>query len=241
MRKFIVFVFCVVGMVGLGYAQLFNPETEVKRFLDNYTKDSTADRGPLYAKRAGWFNDSVKIRDLKIRTIEIYKFKHIFLDAYPDTVPLSELIQPSGHWFVLVMAHNKPLYQLLLRNLTGEPEFVGMSYLESGSRIRKMWELLLDTYPESSGINPVFFSRYGWIVGFKECFLYFEQKGPRKIYYLRTGRSSDSLSELFPSSITTLDDSKKLVDYWKKQGINEVGLSREERERRRNKEANRLN
>ena len=245
MRRLVAVVFCVVSMAGLGYAQHgvlkeIPKETraaEVKIFLDNYSKDSTAKYGPLYAKRAGHFNDSVKIRDLKTRTIEIYDFKHTFLEAHPDTIPFSELIQPSGYWFVMVMAHNKPLYQLALRNLTGEPEFVGMVYLGPNSKSSKMWELLLETYPESSGINPVFFSPYGWAFGSKERFLYFEQKGPRKIYYLRTGRLSDPLAELFPSSIKTLDDSKKLVEYWKKRGLNEVGLSWDEIDRRRAQEA----
>ena len=43
-------------------------------------------------------------------------------------------------------------------------------------------------YPESAGINPVFFSRSGIPFIPEESFFYFKQKGPRKIRYLGRGR-----------------------------------------------------
>jgi len=207
-------------MASGGYAQ--EMPKEVTRFLDNYFKDSTVQWGPLYAKKKDRFNDSVKIKDLRMRVLEVYVHKHIFLNDYPDTVSFSEFIEPSGSWLVLIMAHNKPLYQLELINTTGGPEFVGMAYLESGTKFREMWELLLKYYPASTGINPVLFAPYGGMSS-SRSFLYFKQLGSRKIYYRRSHYENDPLEELFPASIETLDDSKKLIEYWKKQGLNEIG------------------
>ena len=38
-----------------------------------------------------------------------------------------------------------------------KPMCIGSGSLTSGSTPRKMWEQLLKAYPESTGINPVFF------------------------------------------------------------------------------------
>ena len=71
------------------------------------------------------------------------------------------------------------------------------------------------------------------MVGKEERFLYFRQKGPGKICYIKPGYSGDDLSALFSGSMENLDDSRVLMDYWKKRGINEVGISVEEMQRRR--------
>ena len=239
MQKFIVFVFCVVvGMVVLGYARDDVPK-EIMDFLENQI-DQYNIRGLLSAKESGQVHDSVQIKDLKIeRIIQIYKLKHIFLDSYIDTVSFSEIIEPSGKWFVLITANNKPIYDLYLDNSKGEPKYVGMGHLNPNSTYRNMWNLLLKTYPESTGINPVLFSQYGSFPFEKEDrFLYFKQKGPRKIFSLRFGRrSGNPLDTLFTGSIETLDDSKKLMEHWKRKGLNEVGITPDELERRRAQEA----
>jgi hypothetical protein len=214
-------------MVVGGYAQVMpkNMPENVKRFLENYVNDSTARWGPKEALRSGDFaKESIQIEDLKVgRVLEIYQLKHIFLNDIPDTIPFSEIIEPTGYWFVLITAHDKPLYQLLLKNTEGELKFIGMNFLTPGFPVVYMWNQLLKTYPESTGINPVFFSRYGFAGGSRERILYFEQKGPRKIYYATLKLKNDPLDILLPNSIETLNDSRKLIEYWKKQGLNEVG------------------
>lgn len=214
MVKFIAVVFCVVSMMGLGYAQHGVPR-EVIRFAEDYIKDS---ENHSFGKRVGIVNDpTVELQDLRVgRAIEVYTLKkNISIDAYPDTVDFSEIIESSGHWFVLIMAHNKPLYPLTVNYSTGNAIFAGRSSLGSGI----MWKLLSENYPESTGINPIYFSRFGYLDGGYESFLYFKQKGPRKIYHLsaRFSEEGDSLRAQFTGSIKTLDDSRKLVGYWKKQ------------------------
>jgi hypothetical protein len=223
MRKFMAFVFLILGVASIGYAQREMPE-EVKKFLENYFEDTTIDHSFLRAQRAGFIREPVQIKDLRMITLEVYQLKHIFLDAYPDTVPFSEIIEPTGHWIALITANNKALYEVFLKNSEEGPRTIGMAPLTRGMPPEYMWEQLLKVNPESTGINPVFFSRYGHILGSRENILYFEQKGPRKIFYIRSRGDDVALRSRFTAPIETLDDSKKLIEYWKKQGLNEVGI-----------------
>ncbi|MDR0306070.1 MAG: hypothetical protein LBI42_04440 [Chitinispirillales bacterium] len=217
MRKLIVFAFFAVGMVGGGYPQEI--PKELMRLVENNVKDTdpNARYGFLRAKRAGFIKgsiDSIHIQDLRVRVLQMYRFKHVFLEAYPDSVDFGKIIEPSGYWRVLVMAQRKPLYEVYLRDSLKVPVFAGMASLPSnGSHI---WDPLLKDYPESTRVNPVLFSKSG--VPFfnrDDFFLYFKHKNSRKIRYLKDRFGDQSLE--------TLDDSKELIRYWKKQGLNEVG------------------
>jgi hypothetical protein len=222
MQRLVALMLFVVGAAGWGHAQEMPPD--VKKFLDNYTKDSTARFGPLHTK-GRYFADSIQIEDLRLRAVEVYTIKqNISIDAYPDTVAFSEIIRPSGFWRVLVTAHDKPLYELLMIVETTWPRFVqGSIPVPLYSNLRDpMWEPLLEAYPVSTGINPVYVITDIFFLGGRgDYFLYFKQKGPRKIYYIRQGFRNDQLEELFPASISikTLDDSKKLIRYLKEHGI----------------------
>jgi len=192
---------------------------EIMDFLDDYVKDSTVNYlgGALAARNSGRLGDSVKIKDLKVeRILQMYRLKDVSLNDYPDTVSFSEIIQPVGYWYVLITAHNKPLYQLVLDNTKERPEFI----MSSSGYNKELWEPLLKYYPKQTEINPIFFARVNFLSSFREGFLYFEQKGPRKVHYLKPGFVNDTLSVLFPNPITALDDSKKLIRYWKDKGLN---------------------
>jgi hypothetical protein len=217
----------MASMAGMGYTQEI-PQ-EVKTFLENYLKNATersnAEKGLDFARRSDPSNEWIKtlqVKDLSVgKVLEAYKFKRIDFTAYPDTVPFSEIIEPSGHWHVLIMGQNKPLYELTLHNSNGILKYVGRGSI--GSTKEKIWDPLLKTYPESTGINPVLVSTRGggFLLYHGDCFLYFKQKGPRKVYYIRTsGPETGSLSKLFSSSMGTLDDSRKYVEFRKKQELN---------------------
>jgi len=242
MRKSLIFALIAVAMAwGVGYAQEMPPE--VKAFLDNYTTDSTAPMGPLYAKSKGYFDDSTPIKDLKWRAIQAYRIKRkISLDKYPDTVALSEIIEPNQFWYVLIIAYGKPLYVLELTNKERQPRFFTLWLPASnpGAEFKNsVWAPLLEVYPVSTGINPIFIEVFSVTyeamqshsVGFGgfviDRFFYFKQKGLRKIYYIGSNSTerTDSLKRaVFTASLKTLDDSKKLVRFWKdiwKQILNE--------------------
>jgi len=221
-----VVAFLVIGMVSAGYG--YELEADVKRFLDNYVKDSTADNGRfLRYKKMGIIPASVELKDLRFRAIQIYGFKILPLDEislaeYPDTVALSEIIWPTDQWLVLVMAHNKPLYTLeLVRRGDGGLEFIGAGVPTPGhSYQHPMWISLLKYYPESTGINPVLvttlpFLGPAFLHG--DRFLYFPQKGPRKIYHISHGRRrAGPPPPQFTGSMENLDDSKKFIAHSRK-------------------------
>ncbi len=217
----------------MGYAQEMPPE--VKAFLDNYTTDSTAPMGPLYAKSKGYFDDSTPIKDLKWRAIQVYNLKDISIDEYPDTVALSEIIEPIPFWHVFIMAYGKPLYKLrLITNKDGPPKIFNDRLPLTNPRVEfrdSVWVPLLKAYPASTGINPVFvevpFAMFGYKISSRMGYggknmdqvFYFKQKGPRKIYYIGSDGGSeknDTVGKtLFTASLETLDDSKNLVKRWK--------------------------
>jgi hypothetical protein len=231
MRKVIaVAVFLMVGVIGSGYAQEI-PE-EVIRALDNYLKDSTAVLGPLQHRRRGTIPADVQIKDLRFRVLKTYNFKNISLRDYPDTVALSEVIEPTGWWHVLVMAHNKPLYEF---SLDHELRATNMAIpAPIGSEFKcKMWIPLLEKYPESAGITPVIVGFYDHTINRSLSFLYFEQLGSRKIYHCTRGSYDPRIDSLFTGTIENLDDSRILVEYLKKHDIVKEGERLCPRERHR--------
>ena len=226
MRKCIVSVLLVIGIAAVGHAQ--EMPIEIKNFLDNYIKDSTAKYGPLEYKKRGIIPKSIQIKDLRLRAIQVYGFKMFSLDEislveYSDTVDFSEIIMPTNRWRILVMAHSKPLYEFWVEKRDGKLEFGGSSFPSPGSSFEcPMWEPLLEIYPESTGINPVFVTTFPSFMLYNRGinFLYFKQKGSRKVHYIKRtyGKpEKDTLATLFNGSMENLDDSRKLLAYRRKQ------------------------
>jgi hypothetical protein len=236
-KRFITQLTLIVALLALtavGEGSVYAQEVpkEIKLFLENYNKDSTVEGGPLHAKKSRFLSDTVKIKDVSVgRVLQRYKFKHVFLDEYPDTIAFSEIIEPSGSWCVLITAHGKPAYELWLKldKTSGKVRFAGMSELspEGG-----MWSELEKAYPVSSGINPLYFTMFD-----SPYLLYFKQLGPRKLcYYYIGGVKDERLAERFPGPIGNLGDSRRYIEYLKMKGINEIGMSREQLEDKRRQE-----
>jgi hypothetical protein len=233
MKKCIVLVFFVIGVASVGYAREI--PVEVKRFLEDHVKDSTSDSGPLSAKAWGFLDNAVQLKDVRVeRILKGYKFKHVFLDEYPDTVHFSEIIEPSGDWRALITGNGKPAYELCitLDKLTGKVRYAGKIKLPPDGGA--MWRSLLKVYPESTGINPIYIS-YN-----TQFLLYFQEIGSKKLCYSNRGISNyEILAEWLPcpqSATDTLSDSKRFIEYLRMRGINEVGMSRERIEERRRQE-----
>ena len=222
MRKIIVVVFLMVCMTGDGYAQQM--PVEVKNYMENYFKSSRAEIKLSNIKSKSLSSDwvqTVYVEDLRVgRVLEMYITKEISLEKYSDTVSFSEIIQPYGQWRVLITAHNKPLYQITVGYLDGKIDFLMGG---SGKYDKDFWDPLLEAYPESTGVNPVLVTTDHTMFGFGndgDWFLYFNQKGPRKIHHVKRSwaRSNVELDTLFSGSIKDLDDSRKFVRYKKRGG-----------------------
>jgi hypothetical protein len=222
MQKLTVVVFLVVGMMGGGYAQKM--PVEVRDFMEGYFKSPRAENALSSIKSNSLLPDwvqTVQVEDLRVgRVLEVYYIEEISLETYPDTVSFSEIIRPYGQWRVLIMAHNKPLYQITVVNWDdGEIKF----FMRSDTYDKGLWDPLLEAYPESTGINPVLVTTDNTPLGFGnrgDWFLYFKQKGPRKVHYVRRERARPNveLETLFSSSIRTLDDSREFVRHKKRGG-----------------------
>lgn len=231
MRKLMFFAFLMMGIVGGGYTQ--EVPNEIKMFLENYNKDSTVEGGPLYAKKSRFLSDTVKIKDVRVgRILQEYAFKHVFLDAYPDTVDFSEIIEPTGRWFVLITVRSKPAYELWLRldKTEGKVIYAGMSEISPDGG---MWGVLEKAYPVSMGINPIYLTMFN-----NPYLLYFKQIGPRKLCYYGAGVKDEHLAERLPGPIGILGDSKRFIEYLRAQGVNEIGMSRERMLEKRRQESN---
>lgn len=182
---------------------------EIIEIINNYSKDSTAEYGFLFAKKWLHLSSSAQLKDIKIgKPIQEFGVKYSALDTCSDTVSLNEIIEAKDSWHIPIMIGDQPAYELELRKKSGNWRFSKMSDLPTGN----MWDQLRFAYPESSGIKPVL------VVDGLSKYFYFKQKGPRKIYYIRSGYQNDSLEMVTPGSISALSDSKKLIQHWKKQG-----------------------
>jgi hypothetical protein len=234
MRNVLSLLVAILALTAVGEGSVYAQEVpkEIKMFLENYNKDSTVEGGPLYAKSSRFLSDTVRIKDVGVgRVLQGYKIKHVFLNEYPDTVAFSELIEPTGKWYVLITAHGKPAYELWLRldKISGKVRYAGMSTVAPDGG---MWGELEKAYPVSTGINPLYFTTFD-----NPYLLYFKQLGPRKLYYCYTGVVKDErLAERFPGPMGNLGDSKLYIEYLKMQGLNEIGMSREQWEEKRKQE-----
>jgi hypothetical protein len=182
---------------------------EVQSIIDDYVKDSTADCGFLFAKK--WLHLDNSIESNKIRTgipIQEFGINYSFLDTCKDSISFGTIILPKDIWILPICYKDKVIYEVQISKYSGSWKMVGTSELATGN----VWEMLIKIYSDSSIIRPVL------VVDGLNKFLYFPQKGKRKVYYIRPGWKNDTLATVLPGSLESLNDSKELVKYWKKIG-----------------------
>jgi len=207
MRRQFLFPFLIVGMASWCYAQ--NAPKEVMEIMKNYVKDSTAEFGFVSAKKWLLLGDSINAADIEVGIpIQQFVVKYSMLHTCSDSIPFNELLEPEDLWIIPIRAKGRWLYEVTLSKASGTWRFSKMNDLLPDN----MWKQLRSAYPESTGISPVL------IVDGLSKYLYFSQKGSRKIFYVRPGFQNDSLENVTPGSLNTLADSKQLVKHWKKIG-----------------------
>ena len=183
---------------------------EVQRIMDNYKKDSTAEWGFKDAQKFLELDKSIKSCEITVGSP--FQVFHILVDSLekaPDTVPVMSIVKP-GNWHIPISVDGKYVYGLVVSNYGHPWQIVGM-----GGFLLKQWQDLRKKWPETSGVNPI-------VVKFgKTCFLHFPQKGSRNLFYLRPGYEDDSLAIIASNSLDTLDDSRTIFNYLKKERIKE--------------------
>jgi len=207
MRKQIAVLFLLAGMACLCHAQ--NVPKEVMEIMKDYVKDSTAEDGFLTAKHWLKNSESISAADIEVGIpIQEYRIRYSMLDTCTDTIPFYRLLEPKDYWIFPVKSKDRYLYEVNVSKFEGKWHISGRAELPSDN----MWHQLRSAFPESSGVNPML------VVDGISKYLYFKQKGLRKIYYIKPGFQNDSLEMVTTSSMSALDDTKKLVRHWKKQG-----------------------
>jgi hypothetical protein len=207
MRKQIAGILLLASMASWCYGQY--AAKEVMEIMKDYVSDSTAEDGFLSAKH--WLKniESISAADIEVgQPIQEYRIKYNMLDTCADSIPFYKLLEPKDYWIFPIRTKDRYLYEVNVSKFEGKWHISGRAELPSDN----MWQQLRSAFPESTGINPML------VVDGLSKYLYFKQKGLRKIYYIKPGFQNDSLEMVTTSSMSALDDTKKLLRHWKKKG-----------------------
>ncbi len=182
---------------------------EVQDIIDNYTKDSTIEYGFAFAKKWLHLPDSIEFKGINTGIpIQQHRVRYALLDSCKDSISFDKLIYPDDYWVIPISYNDKFIYEVYASKSTGIWRLSQMGDLPTDNH----WDKLHRVFPKSCGISPIL------VKDGLNKFLYFPHISKRKVYYIRPGWENDSLAILLNGSFENLDDSKKLVNYWKKKG-----------------------
>ncbi len=216
MRKHLLCLILAAGMAGPSHAREV-PEG-VQRMIDTLLTDSMTDCGLAYTKRVLHLDSGLQLSDIEAGVpLEKYIFRYAALDTCDVNAPVQELIEPANVWLVPIRTRTKEryLYYVEVYKKGDVWKRIGM-----GEGDRGIWQRLRKAYPESTGVNPILVSYCG------QDFLHFPQKGVRNLFsvqHLRMNRKETSSREKgtpyanMSYSLDTLDDSRPVVRYLKRQ------------------------
>ncbi len=179
----------------------------VRDYVDNYVKDSTGEEGFLHIK--GIYNDlmdtSIKSNEIEVDLpIKEYKFDYEKLDTCSDTVPVEDLIRPTGRWILPVKAHGKYIYEVYIRKTKD-----GCIWAGSGSLNYDLyWGDLRKKYPSNSGDNPVLINKGN------TRYLHFPKRDARNLYYLKHGGPN---VKTVTHDLSAMNDGRKIIATIKKE------------------------
>jgi hypothetical protein len=208
MRFYILTTFFLAISTQWCLAQNKVPE-EVRYIIEKYVKDSTIEYGFSFAKKWLHFSDSISFEGIKTGTpVQQYRVKYSLLDTCKDSISFDKLIYPDDYWVIPISFNGKFIYEVYASKSTGTWRLSQMGDLPTDN----IWDKLHSVFPTKCGLSPIL------VLDGLNKFLYFPHIGKRKIYYIKPGWENDSLAMLLTGSLESLDDSQKLVKYWKKQG-----------------------
>jgi hypothetical protein len=177
---------------------------EVKEMIDGYIQNLTAQ------SRLGIL-PSWQLPDIQVGIpIEEYYIQESLLDTCGNDLPIRELLIPANIWTFPVRAHDKYLYYVeIAKGKDGKWDWNGAGGLGGGGP-ENWWQKLRKSYPESTGINPIL------ICDGLFKYLYFPQKSPRNLFYIKYGNEQFDFARNSSNSMDSLDDSRILVPHLKK-------------------------
>lgn len=149
----------------------------IQNYVNNYVADSTGENGFLYMKKVCWdyIDHSITSNEIEAdRPIKEYVFDYEKIDTCPDTLPVEELIKPTGNWILPVKARGVYIYEIIIKKTKDSCIAIGNSTLNYDL----YWGDLRKKYPSSHGDNPVL------INDLTSKYLHFPKRGPRNLYFL---------------------------------------------------------
>jgi hypothetical protein len=149
----------------------------VQDFVNNYVNDSIGEDGFLHMRNAysDVIDQSIKSNEIEADLpIKEYIFDYEKLDTCSDTLPVEELIRPTGLWILPVKARGKYIYEVLIKKTNDSCTIIGSRSLNYDL----FWGDLRKKYPSSKGENPVL------IIDGTSKYLHFPKRGARNLYFL---------------------------------------------------------
>jgi len=199
--------FFIIGVASLCQAQ--KVPKEVQKMIDLYTKDPTINFGFNDAKEWAFVLDqNIKFSDIEVGVpVGEYCFEYDSLEKYDDTVSIKSVIESTNVWYLPILAHGEFLYDVGIYNNNGISKMVemgtGISYLWQDKEIVKQSSL------------------WGYSILIKagsRKYIHFPQKDAHNLLDAKPFHD-DSLG-LSPSQLkNAFNDSKKILSYHKKEGI----------------------
>jgi hypothetical protein len=195
------------GIANIGYSQEI-PDG-LKGIMEQLQNDPDVAYGFNFAKKHGFIDHDVAFDRWSIGTpIEIFKLNGNALENADEESEIDDVIEPNDTWIIPILIDMVYIYKVKVLYENGNYKTYGCGEGVLGFHT---WDKVRQKYPEDSGVRPV-------VIGMKHKFIYFpDKKGSKKLFYVKNPKWNDELSRITSNSLDSLDDSKTIINYLKKE------------------------
>lgn len=194
------------GVTGVIYSQEI--PGDVRKIMEQLQTDSLAEYGFNFAKKYRFINSDVGFKDWFVGLpIEFYELNGDALEKAELNSDIMSLIISYNIWRIPIRIHGEYAYYVEVFGENGEFRSGG-----AGEKVLdfQIWDRIRDKFPEESGIRPIVI---GWAFG---KFIHFpNKKDGKSLFYVRNPKWDGDLSKITSKSLDSLDEDKKIINYWK--------------------------
>jgi len=195
----------------------------VKEIVANYAKNDTWEGSfskikPIFSN----IDPSITLNEIEVEPpLKEYIIDYEKLDTCSVSIPIEELLRPTGRWVFPVKARGSYIYEVYIR-------YTKAGCIDGGAgsmHYELFWTSLRKQYPVSSGISPIL------VINGTEQYLHFPHKGPRSLYYLDPANFSGA-TKTATHDLSKENDCREIIKAMKKR-YHEGKPLREEAEKKR--------
>lgn len=216
MNKIYLFILIAFSLV-FPALKLEVPEC-VEEIVENYTRNDTWE---MSFSKISFSNieKSIQLSEIEVEPpIKEYTIDYEKLDTCSVSIPIEDLIRPSGRWVFPVKARGSYIYEVYIKYTKN-----GCRFSEAASMHHEwFWTSLREQYPVSSGKSPVL------IKSGTSRYLHFPHKGSRNLYYLDPANFSSKIAQ---HDFTRKSDCREIIVNMQKK-FHEAKPMREEVEKK---------